>query len=85
MNEAEMWQSDYEWIQKEMAAKITRRKIRKLSFKHDGKILVAEVGEPNPYNGARVRAIYEDAVRGCYLICGGTITIAPADSMVEEY
>jgi len=85
MNEAEQWQSDYEWIGKEMGAKITKRRIRKVSFKHDGKIMVAEVGQPNPYNGALIRKIYEDASRGCYLLCGGTITIAPADSLVEEY
>ena len=85
MNEAEMWLSDHEWIKKEMGAEITKRKIRKVSFKHDGKVVVAEVGQPNPYNEYPVRAIYEDALRGCFLLCGGTITIAPKDSLVEEY
>jgi len=84
MNEAEEWKSDYDWISKEMDAQITKRKIHKVSFKHDGKVMVAEVGKPNPYNGATVRKIYEDASRGCYLLCGGTITIAPKDSLVEE-
>ena len=85
MNEKEAWQSDSEWINKEMGAQITMRKIRKVSFKHDGKVMVAEVGQANPYNGALIRKIYEDASRGCYLLCGGTITIAPKDSLVEEY
>ena len=85
MNEAEMRQSDAEWISKEMGAQITKRKIRKVSFKHDAKIMLAEVGQPNPYNRFPIRAIYEDASRGCFLLCGGTITIAPSDSFVEEY
>ena len=51
MNEADMWQSDSEWIKKEMGANITKRRIRKVSFKHNGKVLTAEVGNPNPYNG----------------------------------
>jgi hypothetical protein len=80
-----MWQTDYEWINKEMGTTITKRKIRKVSFKHDGKVMVAEVGEPNPYTGVPIRKIYEDATRGCYLLCGGTITIAPKDSFIEEY
>jgi hypothetical protein len=85
MNESEIWQSDYDWISKEMDAQITKRRIRKLSFTHDGKIMVAEVGKPNPYNGAPLTRIYEDGSRGCFLLCGGTITIAPKDSLVEEY
>jgi hypothetical protein len=85
VNESEEWQSDNEWISKEMGATITKRRIRKLSFMHDGKIMVAEVGKPNPYNGAPIRKIYQDASRGCYLLCGGTITMAPKDSFVEEY
>ncbi len=85
MNEAEVWRSDYEWISKEMGAHITKRKIRKLSFIHDGELMVAEVGKPNPYNGLPLRKIYQDASRECYLLCGGTITIAPKDSLVEEY
>jgi hypothetical protein len=47
--------------------------------------MVAEVGQPNPYNGHPIRAIYEDALRGVFLICGGDITIAPKDSTVEEF
>lgn len=59
MNEGEIWQSDYEHIKKEMGATITKRKIRKVSFKHDGKVMVAEVGKPSPYEGQPViRAIY---------------------------
>lgn len=85
MNEAGTWQSDSEWIKKEMGTKITKRRIRKVSFKHDGKVLTAEVGQPNPYNGYPLRAIYEDATRGVFLLCGGTMTIAPSDSLVEEY
>lgn len=83
MNEAEMWQSDSEWIKKEMGAQITKRKIRKVSFKHNGKVMVAEVGKPNPYNELPIRKIYE--APGSFFICGGTITIAPKDSLVEEY
>ena len=85
MNETEMWQSDSEWIQREMGTNITKRRIRKVSFKHNGKVLTAEVGQPNPYNGIQLRAIYEDAMRGVFLLCGGTITIAPKDSLIEEY
>lgn len=64
MNDAEMWQSDSEWINNEMGAQITKRKIRKVSFKHDGKVMLAEVGQPNPYTGFPIRAIYEHASRG---------------------
>lgn len=85
MNEAEIWQSDSEWIQREMGATITKRRIRKVSFKHNGTVLTAEVGQPNPYNGYPLRAIYEDRVRGAFLLCGTTITIAPNESLVEEY
>lgn len=85
MNEEEQWKSDYDWISKGMGTQITKRKIRKVLFKHDGKVMVAEVGEANPYNGAKIRKIYEDDSRGCYLLCGGTITIAPKDAVVEEY
>ena len=85
MNDAETWQSDSEWIKKELGTNITKRGIRKVSFKHNGKVLTAEVGQPNPYNGYPLRAIYEDATRGVFLLCGGTITIAPNDSLVEEY
>ena len=84
-DESEMWQSDYDWIKKEMGASITQRKIRKLWFKHNGRGMVAEVGQPNPYNGHPIRAIYEDALRGVFQICGGDITIAPKDSTVEEF
>lgn len=84
MNEAEIWQSDYEWIKKEMSWEITKCKIRKLSFIHDGKIMVAEVGKPNPYNDVPIRKIYQ-VTHGAYVLCGGNITIAPKDSLVEEY
>jgi hypothetical protein len=67
-----------------MDAEITKRRIAKISFKHDGKVLVSEVGKPNPYNGNIVRAIYEDGKRGCFLICGGNVAIAPKGSLVEE-
>ncbi len=43
MNEAETWQTDSEWIKKEMGANITKHRIRKVSFKHNGKVLTAEV------------------------------------------
>jgi hypothetical protein len=85
MNDSEIWQSDYEWLSKEMGAQITKRKIRKLSFIHDGKVMVAEIGKPNPYNGQPLRKIYEDGSRGCFLLCGGPPAIAPKDSLVEEY
>ena len=70
-----------------MDAEITKRKIRKISFIHDGKLLLAEVGKPNPYNeGQLVKVIYEDGGRGTYLICDGdSIGIAPRDSLVEEF
>jgi hypothetical protein len=84
VDEAQEWQSDYEWISKEMNWQITKRKILKLSFMHDGKLMVAEVGKPNPYKGTPIRKIYQTS-QGAYLLCGGTITIAPKDSLVEEY
>lgn len=80
----DMWESDRAHLRKEMDAEITKRKIRKISFLHDGKLLMAEVGQPNPYNNVPVRAIYQDGKRGCYLICAGTVTIAPKNSLVEE-
>lgn len=85
MNEAETWQSDSEWIRKKIDANITKRRIHKVAFKHNGQVMLAEVGQPNPYNGTVIRTIYEDATRGVFLLCGGTITIAPKDSLVEEY
>jgi hypothetical protein len=84
MNLQDVWESDRAHLKKEMDADITNREIRKISFKHNGKVLVAERGQPNPYDGLPVRAIYEDGARGCYLICGGTVTIAPSDALVEE-
>lgn len=85
MNEADAWQADYEWVNREMGARIAKRRIRKVSFVHNGKVLVAEVGQPNPYNGVPITKIYEDRLRGCYLLLAGSITIAPKDSLVEEY
>jgi hypothetical protein len=78
------WEADRDHLRDEMYANITKRKIRKIAFLHDGKLMVAEVGQPNPYNGVPVRVIYEDAARGCFLICAGTVTIAPETSLVEE-
>jgi len=80
----DVWESDRAHLRTEMDAEITKRKVRKISFKHNGKVLVAEVGKRNPYNGIPVRAIYEDGKRGCFLICAGSVTIAPTDSLVEE-
>jgi hypothetical protein len=80
----DMWESDHTHLQSKMDAEITKRKIRRISFMHNGKLLVAEVGRPNPYNGVQVRAIYQDGKRGCYLICAGDVTIAPDSSLVEE-
>jgi hypothetical protein len=78
------WDSDRDKLKKEMDAEITKRKIRKVAFTHDGKVMMAEIGQPNPYNGVIVRAIYEDGKRGIYLICAGTVTIAGKGSLVEE-
>ncbi len=44
MNEAEVWQSDHAWLKQEMDAEITKRKIHRLSFTHNGKPLLVEVG-----------------------------------------
>jgi hypothetical protein len=84
MQSMDMWASDRDHLRTEMDAEITKRKIRKISFMHDGKLLLAEVGKPNPYNNVPIRAIYQDGKRGCYLICAGTVTIAPADALVED-
>ena len=78
------WESDQAQLRAKMDAEITKRKIHKISFVHNGKTFVAEVGRPNPYNGVHIRAIYEDGKRGCYLICAGTVTIAPETALVEE-
>jgi len=67
-----------------MDAEITKRKIRKIAFVHNGKVLTAEVGAPSTHNGVPVRAIYEDGKRGIFLICAGDVSIAPKDSLVEE-
>jgi hypothetical protein len=85
VTESEEWQSDYDWISNEMGSRITKRRIRKLSFNHNGKVMLAEVGKPNPYNGFPLRKIYEVEGGACYLLCGGDITIAPKKSHVEEY
>jgi hypothetical protein len=78
------WESDSNYLRTEMDAQITRRRIRKIAFDHDGELFVAEIGKPSPYNGGLVRAIYEDGKRGCYLICAGVVEIAPKNSLVEE-
>lgn len=85
MGEHEIWQSDYDWISEEIGGSIAKRRIRKLAFMHNGRLMIAEVGKPNPYNGIPLRKIYQDALRKCFFLCGGTITIAPDDSLVEEY
>jgi hypothetical protein len=77
------WESDREHLKKQ-DYEITKRKIRKVAFTHDGKVMVAEVGKPSPHNGFPVRAIYEDGKRGIYLICaGGEVTMA-GKGLVEE-
>jgi hypothetical protein len=78
------WESDRAYLKKEMGAEITKRKTRKVAFIHDGRMMVAEVGKPNPYHGVPVRVIFEDGKRGVYLICAGTVTIAGKGSLVEE-
>jgi hypothetical protein len=78
------WESDREHLKKNMDAEITKRKIRKISFKHDGNVMLAEVGQPSPYSGVIVRAIYEDGKRGIYLICAGDVRTAGKGSLVEE-
>ena len=78
------WESDRIHLNKELGVDITKRAIRRISVGHNGKVLVAEVGKPNPYNGIVVRAIYEDSSRGIFLICAGTVTIAGKDSLVED-
>lgn len=85
MTPDEIWESDRAYFKKEMDAEITNRKIRKLSFKHDGKSLVLEVGTPDPDTGTPVRAIYQDGKRGCFLVCAGRVTLAPESAWVEEY
>ena len=69
-----------------MDVEITKRKIKRISFVHNGKLLVAEVGKPSPYsdNNASIRAIYQDEKRGWFVICAGTIVLAPKDASVEE-
>jgi hypothetical protein len=67
-----------------MDAEITKRKIRKVKLTHEGNVVVAEVGKPNPVNGTNVQAIYEDGKRGIYLICAGAVTVTGRDAFVEE-
>jgi hypothetical protein len=76
--------TDREWLKQEMDAEITDRKIRKIAFIHNGKVLTAEVEVPSPHNGVVVRAIYEDGKRGIFLICAGDVSLAPKASLVEE-
>ena len=71
-------------LRAKMDAEITKRRIHKISFLHNGKTLVAEVGRPNPYNGVHIRAIYEDSKRGLLFDLRPHATIAPNDSLVEE-
>jgi hypothetical protein len=79
------WESDSIYFKKEMDAEITKRRIKKIAFIHDGKIVVAEVGGIDSSTGVPIRAIYQDAKRGCYLICeGGTVTLGSKDALVEE-
>lgn len=80
-----MWESDRDHLKKEMDAEITKHRIRKIAFMHDGKIVVAEVGVTDPYTDGPVRAIYQDGKRGCFLICGGgTVKLGSKDALVEE-
>jgi len=79
------WESDREHLKKEMGAEITKRRIKKIAFIHDGKIVVNEVGVADPYTGGIVRTIYQDGKRGCYLICGGgEVKLGSKDAIVEE-
>ena len=79
------WESDREHLKKEMDAEITKRRIKKIAFIHDGKIVVNEVGVSDPFTGGVVRAIYQDGKRGCYLICGGgQVKLGSKDAIVEE-
>jgi hypothetical protein len=52
MTNQQVWESDHGYLRKVMAAEITKRKIQKIAFDHDGKLLVAEVGKRSPYNVA---------------------------------
>lgn len=82
----DMWESDRAHLKKEMDAEITKRKIKKIAFIHNGKMVVAEVGVADPFTGGPVRAIYQDGKRGCYLICGGgEVRLGSSDAIVEEY
>jgi hypothetical protein len=80
-----VWESDREHLKKELDAEITERRIKKIAFIHDGKIVVNEVGVADPYAGGTVRVIYQDGKRGCYLVCGGgEVRLASKDAIVEE-
>lgn len=85
MNPDEVWESDRAYLKTEMDADITNRRIRKLSFKHNGRLLNVEVGVPDPDTGIPVRASYEDGKRGCFPVCCGRVMTAPKNSLVEEY
>jgi len=62
MNAQEIWESDRAHLRKEMNAEITKRKIRKISFIHDGKLLVAETGKPNLTTNVRSCASFTKTV-----------------------
>ena len=80
------WQADRNNLKWDMDVEITKRKIKRTSFMHDGKLLVAEVGKRSPYpdNNASIRVIYQDQKRGCFVIRAGTIVLAPKDASVVE-
>jgi hypothetical protein len=81
-----IWQSDRDYLEREMDAQITKRAIKKIVFPHDGKVLVAEVGKPGPHsdNKGIVRAIYEDIHRKCFLIVAGGTVVSAKSTLVEE-
>jgi len=53
------WESDREHLKKEMDAEITKRRIKKIAFIHDGKIVVNEVGVTDPYAGDTARLVWD--------------------------
>lgn len=70
---AEQEESVYESIKKflgdELGAKFSDRRVRYLSYKHNGKDYVAQVGKKDAIEGEDIVAILYEPLRDLYHIC----------------
>lgn len=62
----EVWEAVWKFAGETMNGPISRRRIFRIEYTHNGKSLDAEVGQPDPLDGETVVAILEGP---SYLVC----------------